>query len=125
MLETFINSNKSAGFLGIRSTDATRALFKLYVETYSNKLGAYKGHKGMIGDIGEQHTMTPLLQKSRLPVRWLNQCESSNGKWYKGVDTKRPVPMVIQNNLIIGNDAKIYRAKKFKQLFLDDQGLCR
>lgn len=114
----------SAGFLGVRSTDKTRTFFQQYVDAYSKKLEPYRTRSGQIGDIGEQHTMTPLLKKLSIQVHWLNQCESANGKWYRQTNPSCPLPMVIQNNWIVGNHAKIERAKKYKQWFLDKSGQC-
>jgi FkbM family methyltransferase len=115
----------SAGFLGIRSTDKTRTFFQQYVDTYSKKLESYRTRSGQIGDIGEQHTMTPLLKKLGIQVHWLSQCESANGKWYRQTNPDCPLPMVIQNNWIVGNSAKIKRAKENKQWFLDEKGQCK
>ena len=102
----------SAGFLGIRSTDTTRTFFQQYVDKYSKHLATFEGRSGNIGDIGEQHTMTPLLKKLGVQVHWLSQCESANGKWYSQTKPSCPLPMVIQNNWIVGNHEKIKRAKK-------------
>ena len=115
----------SAGFLGVRSTDKTRTFFQQYVDAYSKKLEPYRTRSGQIGDIGEQHTMTPLLKKLGIQVHWLSQCESANGKWYRQTNPDCPLPMVIQNNWIVGNSAKIKRAKENKQWFLDEKGQCK
>lgn len=114
----------SAGFLGVRSTYKTRKFFKLYVDTYSKHLASFSGQTGHIGNVGEQHTMTRLLKKLGVETYWLTQCESANGKWYLNKDLACPLPMVIQNNWIKGNEAKISRAKENKQWFLDENGEC-
>jgi len=114
-----------ACFLGIRSTEATRDFFQTYNASYFNTLETFKNSKKYIGDIGEQHTMSKMLQKqTKVKVNWLTQCEYANGKWYDKPDSTCPRPMIVHNNFIIGNDKKVARLKKWKQWFLDDQGLC-
>merc|ERR1712194_3544 len=61
--------------------------------------------------------------KPGLPrVSWLSQNLFLPGNWYfnKTMRTYSPTPIVIQNNYVIGNSAKITRAKIWKHWFLDE-----
>jgi hypothetical protein len=115
----------SGGFMGVRSTEKTRGFFRKYANKYTQHLASFHDHQDDIGNDGEQHTLTPLLRESDIRVHWLSQCESANGMWYRRrPDPKCPIPMVIQNNWIVGSAAKKKRAMKYEQWFLDDNGQC-
>ena len=93
---------------------------------------------------GEQMMMTQLLGKNKqLKIQWLDTAKFCSGKWYISqfdLDlfnphklTKWYLPqlyhksscIVIQNNWIIGNPAKVKRAKAAKHWFLsDDSAAC-
>jgi FkbM family methyltransferase len=114
----------SAGFLAISANEKTQAFFGHYVQTYETKLAQHTGSNN-IGDVGEQHTMTPLLRKSNLDVMWLDTCNFARGQWYDNTSTYHKgceEPWVLQNNWIVGNDAKVARAKEWGHWFLEQNG---
>jgi hypothetical protein len=111
----------NAGFLAIRSTMITRTFFQIYVDEYTHTLNQHYDTDGFIGQVGEQHYMTPLLQKYKLKVKWLTPCEVANGQWYiYGARKDCPLPTVILNNYIIGNAEKKARALNFQHWHLRD-----
>ena len=123
----------SAGFSAYRATPCARRFFKKYVETYKKLLkGANEVHSGAHWKsfLGEQHVLTRMLAERDAPsVFWLDACAlSANGMWYED-ETYRArcnAPKVVQNNYIIGNTAKILRAKIWGHWFVDDSGArCR
>ena len=119
----------AAGFLAIKSTPATRAFFSAYYTSYAAYMDKFKG-KTQIGDHGEQLQMTTRLSKDKsIKVQWLDTAKFCSGKWYIGAPHKWHVPamhkrascLVIQNNWIIGNPAKIKRAKEFGHWYLGEE----
>lgn len=114
------NHEISAGLLAVKSTNMTRSFFNLYLNQYIQKLASYANSNGeFIGDVGEQHTMTEMLKFTNLKIRWLSKCEAASGLWYKNSsDFPCLLPMVINNNYIIGYQNKIERAKAFEQWFV-------
>ena len=120
------NGQISAGFIGIRSTNDTRSFFQKSLDSYSATLANYKGRSGHIGHVKEQKTITQTLNALHITIHRLTHCESANGQWYgRKPDPKCPLPMVIQNNWIVGNANKIKRSKKWGHWYLNDEGLCR
>lgn len=123
----------AAGFLAIVSNKYTRDFFQKYYDQYSKSLLKFNGIK----DVGEQLTMTRLLRRDRhIEMQWLDPKKYCSGKYYIGNhagEWDKPawhVPsmyhsdscVVIQNNWITGNGAKVRRAKAHKHWYLDDGG---
>ena len=46
-----------------------------------------------------------------------------SGRWYQGTEFDGTRPVVIQNNWAVGSEEKIERAKKFKQWYLEEDGV--
>ena len=116
----------SAGFLGIASSNRTRKFFESYTNKYTAKLDNVpsKGRKS-IGNVGEQHTMTEMLATTDkdLVVKWLDTGQFARGQWYAQPQYRARcgMPWVLQNNYIVGNSAKIKRAKQWKHWFLEKE----
>lgn len=120
----------SAGFSGVSaSSEKAVSFFTQYVDGYTKKMAKIKTNDNTnIGDQGEQMMMTRLLAKTKLSIDWLDQCHFMRGQWYSshGLRDNCPKPWVLQNNWIIGNAAKISRAKKWGYWYLnDDSSRCK
>jgi hypothetical protein len=115
----------SAGFLGISASLKTQEFFRDYVQTYETTLLQHRHQGKYLGDVGEQHTMQSLLRASNIDIAWLDPCNFARGQWYDKMSSFRQLcyqPWVLQNNWIIGNEAKILRAKKWGHWFLGQSG---
>lgn len=114
----------SAGFLLCKSDAKVRVFFKDYVRSYARRLERIRPsdpHERIDHlDAGEQHLMTKLLHKSQLVVEWLDSCEYARGEWYSDEEYRRrcPHPLVIQNNYIVGIQAKVHRAQRWGHWYL-------
>ena len=72
----------------------------------------------------EQFIMTSIIRDKTInvTVNWLDPQLFTPGKYYERINLSLKLPMVVLNNWIIGNAAKIARAKKWKHWYLDDNG---
>ncbi len=113
----------SAGFSGYRSSRSVKLMFKRYVEDYNRQLEKYVNVSGFIGDIGEQMLLTQILREGNYAVYWLDSCEYASGAWYdkekRSSRCRLKDVKVLQNNYIVGNDAKIARAQTWHHWYLD------
>ena len=116
----------SAGFLACKSTPFTQLFFRNYVEGYRKQLLQLRRRQGKLSLPGEQVHMTHRLRESHLRVSWLDVCRFSSGKWYNSSQLRQrcPHPEVLQNNWIVGNDAKMQRARQWQHWFLNEYGVC-
>ena len=119
----------SAGFSAYRATPRARRFFKRYVETYTKLLQGANDVNSTArwkSFIGEQHVLTRMLAERDAPrVFWLDACAfSANGKWYEDATYRArcDAPKVVQNNYIVGNAAKMSRAKIWGHWFVDESG---
>ena len=103
--------------------------FSEYVQGYEDKMARVKSNdQTHIGNQGEQKMMTTMLKKSELTIDWLSICDFMRGQWYssKALRDTCPKPWVLQNNYIVGNAAKIERAKKWGYWYLSsDSQTCQ
>ena len=112
-------------FQFLRSTDKTIRAWKRLVLKFSKIMLAESGNTKM-GDRGSEQLLFDSIIKDNsldLDVLWLDPLLFLPGLYYKS-NKKYPNAIVILNNWIIGNRAKIERAKKYKQWFLDVNGQC-
>ncbi len=69
----------------------------------------------------EQNTLYSIVQQHKPRMKWLDISKFPCGKWYDNSNRYHGLPIqdyanqpiVIQNNWIVGNAAKIQRAKKW------------
>ena len=106
-------------------------MYKTLKSKFKRKLEKYKSLKAHahIGDAGnEQHLFTEFLtQKESTNNGFTFQTMPKDlyvsGIWYKSKNRRKcPRPFAIQNNWIIGNAAKIERAKRFGHWYLSRDG---
>ena len=112
------------GFQLLRPTDATKRLWTRMRDAFETRMKAVS--KQYIGDHGSEQLMLDKMirEDSELRVGWLDPHTFVPGLWYKDTSYRNTDAAVVLNNLIIGNEAKIKRAKKWKHWFLDQQGAC-
>jgi hypothetical protein len=113
----------SAGFSGFCGNSNLLRLFDLYTDTYRDQLTQIGDRVGL-EDEGEQILLTHMIRHHNISVFWLDPCTYATGVWYEKEDysVACPFPKVLQNNYIIGNQAKVDRAKKWGHWFLDQDG---
>jgi hypothetical protein len=74
-----------------------------------------------MGDSGSEQLMLDKLirEEPNLTVAWLPPENFASGLYYRDARYSKSIkhPIVILNNFIIGNSAKINRAKKWKHWF--------
>jgi Nucleotide-diphospho-sugar transferase len=129
------------GWLLLRPTNLTKALFREVIRQYGDEVEKHM-HLPMdtsVGIMGEQVYFTQLLHAKRdfpsfsnISITYFERSKYPNGLWYNR-DTVRTqvkadgIPYVINNNWIIGNDAKMQRAKQWGHWFTqnEDEGSCK
>ena len=115
----------SAGFSGYKASRKVRGVFKRYVQRYDNQLKIFENVTGFIGNVGEQVLLTQILVDENIRVHWLNTCEYASGAWYNMETYQQRCPLntikVLQNNYIVGNQAKVARARKWHHWFLNEK----
>ena len=119
----------SAGFSGYKSTPSVKKLFSTYVRRYEATLKKYEGQGGFIGDVGEQVLLSRMLSTLKFNVHWLDSCEYASGAWYTFKEYSARCELstvkVLQNNYLLGNEAKVTRAKLWGHWYLDsDEKRC-
>ena len=116
----------SAGFIYFSASRAH--FFKDYTRAYEKIVKKLNGQTGRLDHIhaGEQHLMTKMLRQKNENVTWLDECHFARGEWYQDEKyrTRCPHPKVIQNNYLVGNSNKVFRAKKWNHWFLNTDETC-
>ena len=69
----------------------------------------------------ERELLYMMLQNNNI-IKWIfiNESKYVNGKWYNDIKLRNNNVLVVQNNWINGNNAKIDRAKKWNHWYLND-----
>ena len=106
--------NLGIGFILLNVTQDTVAIWDTMVKQLD-----YNVKEGKV--VIEQDTLFKIIQESKARVKWLDIRQFPCGKWYDDKYTFHGLPfrfyanepIVIQNNYIVGNEAKIQRAKKW------------
>ena len=110
------NNLPEAGFIYLNATEATISMWDDLVEQHENLLE--ESGTEHLGDSGSEMRMLP----QHLPkVRWTSfpRTRFVSGLWYEDTEFRKAVnPIVIQNNWIKGNEAKIDRARQWGHWFL-------
>ena len=106
-------------------------MYRTLKHEFKKKLEKYKSLKAHthIGDAGnEQHLFTEFLRRkdttnSDFTFQTMPKDRYVSGVWYRSKSRRKcPRPFAIQNNWIIGNAAKIQRAKRFGHWYLSRDG---
>jgi hypothetical protein len=112
------------GFQLLRPTDATKRVWTRMRDAFETKMKIVS--KQEIGDHGSEQLMldSMISKDAELRVGWLDPQKFVPGLWYKDTSYQKtlPAPAVILNNWIVGNDAKVARAKEWGHWFLEQNG---
>ena len=115
------------GFQLLRHTELTKTVWKKLLGQFIAKM-ARLSRKGYLGDKGSEQLLLDRLirQVKGLKVSWLPPEYFVPGLYYRSERYRNSIkdPYVILNNWVIGNDAKIARAKKWKHWYLGEDGQC-
>lgn len=124
MSDAFPDKILNGGFLLLRPTSQTITVWTKLLKTFENVMKSTKSDSVM-GDTGSEQLMLSKIIKgeSRLKVRWLHHENFISGLFYQTPKAFKN-PIVVLNNYIIGNTAKINRAKKFGHWFLNEDNKC-
>ncbi|CAH1773476.1 unnamed protein product [Owenia fusiformis] len=120
----------AGGFLFMQPTRDTLNVFTTVsneLQIYLDRYKFYKGDRQLPYEINEQTLLNGNLKyengRPRLNYKILDLSIVADGQWYKKRG-KQSIPLVLNNNWIIGKEAKIKRAKKFHHWFIDDNNNC-
>ena len=112
------------GFQLLRPTKPTVSVWTKLLTMFQNKMSAAKKGKEMNDSGSEQLMLNSLIRKEpHLNMQWLDWQLFAPGLYYRDKN-KFPRAMVILNNWIKGNAAKIARSKKWNHWYLDENGKC-
>lgn len=114
------------GFYGVRATKRTKKMFAKYVRDYVSKLDQRSDeiHNKTLKNINsyedDQAAFTRIAEEAGIKVTYMDRCFYANGLWFKKQEFvgNCSMPSVIHNGYIVGNDAKIQRAKETHRWFL-------
>ncbi|XP_070571223.1 uncharacterized protein [Ptychodera flava] len=117
----------STGFIYINTTASGKRVwlnmfreFGAYMETQVN------GSAMMTGPNSEMVTLRRVIHKDHVKVKTLPLKNFVSGLWYKNATLREITkPIVIQNNYIVGVDAKIGRAQTWGHWYLTNDGQCK
>ena len=126
------------GFLLLRSNARTRSLYDELERHLSASISSvtrnFSGPEEMpfTAELSEQMVLKKIISREMhsVSLSFLDACLYVSGRWYKNQEFRkyckdtRDVPYVINNNWIVGNKAKIERAKLWGHWFIDDNGRC-
>jgi FkbM family methyltransferase len=113
------------GFQLLRPTKPTVSVWTKLLTTFQNKMSAAKKGIEMNDSGSEQLMLNGLIRKEpNLNMQWLDWHLFAPGLYYKDKN-KFPQPMIILNNWIKGNSAKIARSKKWNHWYLDGNQKCK
>ncbi|XP_070571226.1 uncharacterized protein [Ptychodera flava] len=117
----------STGFIYINTTASGK---RVWLDMF-RKFGAYmktqvNGSAMMSSTHSEMIILERVIQKTHVKVKTLPLKDFVSGLWYKNT-TLRAItkPAVIQNNYIVGVDAKIGRAQTWGHWYLTNDGQCK
>lgn len=120
------------GFLRIRSNQRTKALWTTLDSRFRDAVSKLHTDKDAARVQSEQAILNELLKNSESTTKnavsysMLPRSEYVDGSFYSD-DIRRnscPTPVLINNNFIVGVEAKVERARKWNHYFLDRNSLC-
>lgn len=118
----------AGGFLLLTPTPRTITLWRhltAMMNDLATKLRSSARSAPVSEALNDQQFFSQLLQKkyAGVKVTYLSQDAFPDGKWYThpaSVRSRNQRPIIINNNWVMGNDAKQQRAKTFEHWFLKD-----
>ena len=108
------NPEVSVGMIYLKSTEDVIQLWKKLLIWRKNNPGQQ-----------EQAYLTELVKDTNALAQWLPSLEYISGLWYSHKEYRTGNEKIIQNNWIVGNKAKVERAKLYGHWFLQDNGTCK
>ena len=113
------------GFQLLRPTKPTLSVWTKLLAMFQKKMSGTKKGTEMNDSGSEQLMLNSLIRKEpNLKMQWLDWHLFAPGLYYRNKN-KFSRPMVILNNWIIGNAAKIARSKKWNHWYLDGNHKCK
>uniref|UniRef100_A0A7S0ES03 Nucleotide-diphospho-sugar transferase domain-containing protein n=1 Tax=Hanusia phi TaxID=3032 RepID=A0A7S0ES03_9CRYP len=125
---------KGAGFVLMRNNAAISCLWRKLLQKQELTLAPYQGQPNEIVtyDDNDQKYFNALIQDMEaagmLRSATMDTCRFRTGKWYRREEWKdyfacmNVVPDIVNFNWMVGNQAKIQRAKLFGHWFLEEDG---
>jgi hypothetical protein len=117
----------AGGFLLLRPTEPTLSLWQRLTEMMEElreKILNADATAPVSESLNDQEFITSLIhaKHANVDVRYLPDNRFLDGKWYSMSAGERSAsqPIIINNNWVVGNAAKIERAKKFGHWFWDE-----
>ncbi|KAL4223175.1 hypothetical protein ACF0H5_016647 [Mactra antiquata] len=121
----------AGGFLYLFKTDKAKKLWKKVTEdmiALGEKISSKSDKTAVSEADNDQQYLSRLLNQkyADIKMKLLPLDVYADGQWYKLPEDKRNQshPIVINNNWVVGNKAKIERAKKWKHWFIHDDLTC-
>ncbi|EKX36446.1 hypothetical protein GUITHDRAFT_117338 [Guillardia theta CCMP2712] len=128
------NGFTGAGFMMIRRTLGSLCLWQTVLKRQTEILSRYAGMRDdtLTEDYNDQIFLNEVAGQMRasglLTLKTMDSCDYRSGRWYKGNEwtpffrCRGKVPHVINFNWVVGNAAKIQRAREHGHWFLEDDG---
>ena len=127
------SADTASGFLLLNPTTATVSLWRQLTQSMMAlhpRLAKSKDSDVVPEHLDDQPFLTGLVKKKYAGIRIVYMPPETfpDGKWYglpASARAARPRPVIINNNWVIGKDAKVRRAKAFGHWFwISDSGTC-
>ncbi|CAH1774023.1 unnamed protein product [Owenia fusiformis] len=120
------NHTIAGGFLFLQPSAIqvlNRVVYRLqkFMKIFSN-IGVNKQLPVVVND--QTILQEVVVSQPNLKYKLLDFDIIADGQWYTRTNALNATPIVLNNNWIIGNRAKIARAKKFGHWFQDESGSC-
>ncbi|CAH1802316.1 unnamed protein product [Owenia fusiformis] len=120
----------AGGFLYMKPIKDTIDVFMRVtnaLQKYLDKYRSYRRNEKLPQAVNDQTLLNENLKyengSARLNYTILDLNIVADGQWYNETGN-RSIPLVLNNNWVIGKEAKISRAKKFHHWFIDDDNNC-
>ena len=117
------------GFYGIRPN--IKEFFESYFLEYEASLRMHAELNGSAEKLqnfqDDQAFLTIYSKQNGIATRFLPSCVYVTGEWYAASSSLRqlcPMPKVVHNNYIIGQENKVFRAKSNDHWYLSENGVC-
>ena len=127
------SADTASGFLLLNPTTATVSLWRRLTQAMMElhvRLEKSKDSHLVPEELDDQPFLTGLVKRKYAGIRivYMPPETFTDGKWYglpASARAARPRPVIINNNWVIGKDAKVRRAKAFGHWFwISDSGTC-